>query len=1071
MPPMSQQLVFIFLCVLIVKLSWVASEKSEANALLKWKASLENQSQVALSSWKNGTSPCRWTGIQCDRSNSVTAINLENYLLKGTLHALDFSSLPNLLTFNIYNNFFHGTIPPQIGNMSKINRLNFSLNPFDGSIPQEMWTLRNIRWLDLSFCNYLTGPIPSSIANLTNLSYLDLGGNNLSCSIPPTIGKLNNLAFFSIESSKIGGSIPHEIGMLSNLEYLDFIGNDLTGNIPSTIANMSKLNQLLLSNNTLSGPIPPFLWNMSNLTLLWLDSNNFSGNIPTSIGNLVNLESLNMMKNQLSGSIPSTIGNMTNLVEISLDFNNFEGHIPASVGNLINLDTLTLQGNFLSGSIPDTIGNLNRLSMLQLSSNMLRGNIPQAVNNLTNMNGFLVDNNYLIGHLPPQICLGGSLASFVAQNNRFTGPVPSSLKNCSSIVYITLQNNHLEGDISQDFGVYPNLNYIDLSNNKFHGQISSNWGKCNSLQVLIIAKNNISGGISPQIAEATKLGRLHLFSNQLSGNIPKELGNMTNLFELRIDNNHLSGNIPPEIGLLQGLSHLNLAGNELSGNIPRQVVQLSNLLELNLSNNKLEGSIPSDSKSLETLNSLDLSGNFLNGTIPRVLGELKNLQWLNLSRNNLSGTIPSSFNGMSSLAFVNISYNQLDGPLPNNRAFLHASIESLKNNKALCGNVTGLVPCPSSPSGKSHKVKSLVLLLIFGVLALALCVIGVSVYILCRKARKKEAPAREMQPEEQFSIWSHDGKMAFETIIKATNNFDDKYLIGIGGQGSVYKAELPSGMVAVKKLHMESDAEDKLNWKAFENEIKALTEIRHRNIIKLYGFCQHSRFFFLVYKYLEGGSLNHVLGDEKQATAFDWERRVNVVKGVANALSYMHHGCKPPIVHRDISSKNILLDSEYEAHVSDFGTAKFLQPGSNWTTHAVVTYGYGAPELVQTMEVTEKCDVYSFGVLCFEILMGKHPADMINSLLSPSTASITYNLLLVDVIDQRPPHPEKSVVGEIMLITKWALECLSQSPQFRPTMHQVSKELMMGKSPFSHDHFPMIRLGQLNEELLETPLM
>ncbi|XLU54935.1 hypothetical protein S245_049583, partial [Arachis hypogaea] len=82
MPPMSQQLVFIFLCVLIVKLSWVASEKSEANALLKWKASLENQSQVPLSSWKNGTTPCRWTGIQCDRSNSITAINLENYLLK-----------------------------------------------------------------------------------------------------------------------------------------------------------------------------------------------------------------------------------------------------------------------------------------------------------------------------------------------------------------------------------------------------------------------------------------------------------------------------------------------------------------------------------------------------------------------------------------------------------------------------------------------------------------------------------------------------------------------------------------------------------------------------------------------------------------------------------------------------------------------------------------------------------------------------------------------------------------------------------------------------------------------------
>ncbi|XLU46014.1 hypothetical protein S245_040828 [Arachis hypogaea] len=145
-----------------------------------------------------------------------------------------------------------------------------------------------------------------------------------------------------------------------------------------------------------------------------------------------------------------------------------------------------------------------------------------------------------------------------------------------------------------------------------------------------------------------------------------------------------------------------------------EVVLLPNLLELNLSNNKLEGSIPFDFKSFRALYSLDLSGNLLNGTIPRVLGELKQLQWLNLSRNNFSGTIPSNFNGRSSLTLVML----------------------------------------------------LVLLLIFGLLALTLRVIGVS----------------KIQPEEQFFIWSHDGKMAFETIIKAANNLDDKYLISIGGQ-------------------------------------------------------------------------------------------------------------------------------------------------------------------------------------------------------------------------------------------------------------------------------------------------
>ncbi|MED6182762.1 hypothetical protein PIB30_031764 [Stylosanthes scabra] len=313
---------------------------------------------------------------------------------------------------------------------------------------------------------------------------------------------------------------------------------------------------------------------------------------------------------------------------------------------------------------------------------------------------------------------------------------------------------------------------------------------------------------------------------------------MKNLVDLKIGDNHLSGKIPNEIGLLQSLNYLHLDGNDLTGSIPRQVVQLPKLLELNLSNNKLDGSIPSDFNTMQCLYSLDLSGNLLNGTIPSVLGELKQLQWLNLSRNNLSGSIPSSFSGMSILTFVNISHNQLEGPLPDNKAFLHASIESLKNNKGLCGNVTGLVPCSSSsPTHKSHKDLLLVLLLIFGVLALALCVSAVLVYILRKKASKKENQATEVpQLEEIFSIWSHDGKMAFKTIIQATENFDEKYVIGIGGQGSVYRAELPSGMVvAVKKLHPESDADDKYNVKAFRNEIKALTEIRHRNIIKLYG--------------------------------------------------------------------------------------------------------------------------------------------------------------------------------------------------------------------------------------------
>ena len=263
----------------------------------------------------------------------------------------------------------------------------------------------------------------------------------------------------------------------------------------------------------------------------------------------------------------------------------------------------------------------------------------------------------------------------------------------------------------------------------------------------------------------------------------------------------------------------------------------------------------------------------------------------------------------------------------------------------MCGNVSGLVSCPT-PSTKSHNHKTnKVLLVLFptlGILILALLAFGVSC-CLHQRVSTEENQVVESQTQDLFAIWSYDGKMVYESIIEATEEFDDKYLIGVGGYGLVYKAKLATGqVVAVKKLHLIPNKEMS-NLKAFASEIQALIEIRHRNIVKLYGFCKHPQFSFLVYEFFERGSLDKILRDDTQAIAFDWNRRVNVIKCVANALCYMHHGCNPPIVHRDISSKNVLLDLEYEAHVSDFGTAKLLnRDSSNWTSFAG-TFGYAAP--------------------------------------------------------------------------------------------------------------------------------
>ncbi|XP_027329513.1 MDIS1-interacting receptor like kinase 2-like [Abrus precatorius] len=849
--------------------------------------------------------------------------------------------------------------------------------------------------------------------------------------------------------------------MLTNLVELDLSSNNLTGAIPS-IGNLRNLEVLILLNNPLSGPIPEEFGRLHSLTVLKLLLNDLSGPIPSSIGDLSNLRSLILFANKLNGSIPSTLGNLTKLTKLALHMNQLSGSIPVSLGNLVNLQQLNLGSNHLSGPIPSTLGNLAKLTHLILLDNNLNGTIPPAMNNHTELVSLQLGSNDFTGHLPQHICLGGSLTHFSANNNHFTGPIPTSLKNCSSLLRLNLAKNQLSGNILDELGVYPHLDSIDLSSNNFCGHLSPNWAKCHSLTSLTMSNNNLSGGIPPELGQAPKLQRLQLSSNNLNGKIPKELGNLT-LYVLLLSDNELSGYIPKEIGSLLGLERLELAANNLVGPIPSQLGDLVKLWNLNLSNNRFSDAIPSELNKLRSLQILDFSGNLLNGTIPESLGMLQRLENLNLSHNHLSGTIPSNFKNILSLTTVDVSDNQLEGPIPDIPAFLNAPFEALKNNKGLCGNAKCLEPCKElshQHHGKKRSVKILALSLTLSALFLVLVVVGVSLCIYCQGERKSEKEVtREQKTQDYFSIWGYDGKIVYENIIEATEEFDDKYLIGEGGSGAVYKATLPSGqVVAVKKLHAEVDTE-MLNLKAFTSEVRALTDIRHRNIVKLKGFCSHPRFSFLVYEFLEGGSLEKVLNDDAQAKLFDWNKRVNVVKGVASALYHMHHGCSPPIVHRDISSKNVLIDLEYEARISDFGTAKILNTDSHNLTSFAGTYGYAAPELAYTMKTNEKCDVFSFGVVSLEIIMGKHPRDLISLLFSSSTTPSASNLLLKDMLDERLRDPVNRIVQDVILVAKIAFACLSETPHSRPTMEQVYREFVMPKSPVV-DPFPMITIGQ-----------
>ncbi|XP_062079899.1 MDIS1-interacting receptor like kinase 2-like [Humulus lupulus] len=345
--------------------------------------------------------------------------------------------------------------------------------------------------------------------------------------------------------------------------------------------------------------------------------------------------------------------------------------------------------------------------------------------------------------------------------------------------------------------------------------------------------------------------------------------------------------------------------------------------------------------------------------------------------------------------------------------------------------------------------------------------------IICLLTRKGSHLDDESRSSDKFDntetlIWEEEEEelqeeeFTFQEILKATEDFSEKYCIGKGGFGSVYKAVLNSSIVAVKHLYAsDSNEVPKSYQQSFLNEIKTLTKVKHRNIIKLHGFCSRKGCMYLVYEYIQRGSLAKVLyGLDSEDLV--WEIRMRIVQGLAHALAYLHHDCSPPIVHRDVTLNNILLDWDFEPKLSDFGTARLLSPDyPNWTS-VQGSYGYMAPELAQTMRVRDKIDVYSFGVVVLEVMMGRHPGEMLES-LSASTRALSNGteLLPKDVLDQRLPPPDGELAEAVVFMVTIALSCTRTNPDKRPNMRFVAQELSARIQPYLSEPFRSITMNKL----------
>ncbi|GLT28498.1 hypothetical protein SLA2020_034240 [Shorea laevis] len=276
---------------------------------------------------------------------------------------------------------------------------------------------------------------------------------------------------------------------------------------------------------------------------------------------------------------------------------------------------------------------------------------------------------------------------------------------------------------------------------------------------------------------------------------------------------------------------------------------------------------------------------------------------------------------------------------------------------------------------------------------------------------------------------------------RATDNFNKNRILGQGGQGTVYKGMLVDGrIVAVKK----SKVLDKEKVKDFINEVIILTQINHRNIVKLLGCCLEAEVPLLVYEFIPNGTLFQYIHDENEEFPLSWERRLTIASEVAAALAYLHSAASNPIYHRDVKSSNILLDEKYRAKVSDFGTSRSITiDQTHLTTNVQGTFGYLDPEYYQSSQFTEKSDVYSFGVVLVELLTGEKPislekAEGERSLASHFILSMDKNNLF-NILDARVK--DTSTLEEIIKVAKLAYRCLSLSGRRRPRMIEIAVEL------------------------------
>ncbi|KAH9620975.1 hypothetical protein KSS87_023896 [Heliosperma pusillum] len=782
----------------------------------------------------------------------------------------------------------------------------------------------------------------------------------------------------------------------SRITAITLASMGMVGQLTGDLASLSKLQILDLSyNKGLSGSLPPNIGQLSELTTFSLNANGFTGEVPATIGNLKKLYWLDLSQNQLSGSIPVSNGNtpgldlLVNTNHFHFGMNQLSGTIPPKLfSSDMSLIHVLFDNNKLTGSIPSTLGLVQTLEAIRFDRNSLSGSLPSNLNNLTDMN------------------------ELILSNNAFTGPVPD-LTGMVNLNNVDLSNNSFSGtDVPQWFSTLQALTTLVLRNNNLNESLDFGTSFSQQLQLIDLQNNSISSlPRAPGYNFTLLLGDNPYCKNSLTA-IPY----CNNQQELDSTSSYLT---PVFCALPSCTSGMSSSPNckcayPYTGFFILRVPSFSALgnpiyftqLQQSLLQSFINMSLPVDAVSLSSA-STDSFGYLT-----------MKLQIFPAGQNYFNRT------GVLSLGFVlsNQTYKPSQDFEPYN--FLaddYTHFGGMGIKKSHRSNCWGCYRKYRATSAVKFE----------------------SSMDLLRVRMFQNADAWDSQGAYGDIPQLKGAKFfTFEELRKCTNNFSEYNCVGAGGYGKVYKGILDNGqIVAIKRSQVGSMQ----GSREFKNEIELLSRVHHKNLVKLVGFCYDQGEQMLVYEYIANGTVLDSLSGTS-GVQLDWIRRLMVTLGSARGLQYLHELADPPIIHRDIKSTNILLDDRLTAKVADFGLSRLFGDADKGyvTTQVKGTMGYLDPEYFMTNQLTEKSDVFSFGVVMLEMVTARRPIQQGKYIVKVVKTAMDREKNMYALHEVMDPMLLPSSTTQLVGFEKYmdvALKCAEDSGIDRPTMGEVVKEI------------------------------